>query len=118
METLLQTELNLIERINNLRAIHRLINTLDFKIAYERCSVEQQQYVLSLITNNDKTSLISWLSKEQHRYLELEDLSIREMRKLAQQLGIRGYLNMTKSLLLSVLYQRVNNVNTSVVKTN
>lgn len=78
------------------RAILRILESDEFKAAFEHCDAESRVEVGTIIERINKDELEKWLFKQ----LKLEQMPIRELRKLGQQLSVRGYHCLPKSVLV------------------
>lgn len=99
--TLSHVQQSLQVRVNDLRSLQRLTTLPEFAVAYEAASVEQRQIVLRYIREGDKEAVQKWLALQERDRMVVEDLPVRELRRLAASLGIAGYQGMSKSSLLS-----------------
>lgn len=82
-----------------IRSIDRIVNSVEFATAYEIAKLDDRVMVATMIRSGNKDGIEFWLRKER----ENDDGArpIRELRVIAQQLGIRFYNRLPKALLLS-----------------
>jgi hypothetical protein len=101
--TLSHVQQSLQVRVNNLRSLQRIVMLPEFEVAYETCSTKQRRIVLGYINSGDKDAVQQWLSLLERDGTDIEELPVRELRRLAASLGIVGYQGMSKSSLLSYI---------------
>lgn len=103
---LLVIQQGLHSKVNDLRALQRLATSEDFEVAYERASNEQRRVVTRLVADGDRCGVQEWLSLQELCSVSVEDLTVKELRRLAASLGIAGYQLMSKASLLSQISKR------------
>lgn len=86
------------------RNLFTMVNNTEFLAAYELATNSQREYIKVLIDASDVVNLAK--IKRQLLRPELESLTCRELRKLGQDYGIRGYNTLPKASLLSALKQK------------
>lgn len=100
-ETLLHLQQSLHSRVNDLRSLQRMAALPDFEEAYRSASVEQQRVLLNYIREGDRDGVQRWLAIQERDQIVIEELPVKELRRLAASLGIAGYQLMSKASLLS-----------------
>ncbi len=73
----------------------------DFEATYRKASEEQRCIVTAFIADGDKDAVQQWLAIQERDRTNIEELPVKELRKLAGSLGIPDYQYMTKASLLS-----------------
>ncbi len=91
--------------VNELRSIQRLIVAADFEKAYTNATDHDKQIVDQYIMKGERLNAVRWLAIQTKKELDIEELNIRELRKLAVSLGIAGYNVLSKASLLSEIKQ-------------
>ena len=82
------------------RAVDRLVSSDDFDDAYSPADTDARLAAAELIRSSDRDGLEDWLRL--HRPVRgHEDMTLRELRAVGQQLGIRSYNHLPKAILLS-----------------
>ncbi len=76
------------DRINNLRAIERLINSAEFRIFYNESSTGIKKQLVRLIMAENLGVLKKW--RKWHKRQKLETLTLYELRDLGTFLGLAG----------------------------
>lgn len=99
--TLLDIQQSLHSRVNDLRSLQRIVATPDFETAYRQATEEQKAIVTELINNGDKDGVQQWVALQERDRTNIEELPVKELRRLAASLGIAGYQFLTKASLLS-----------------
>lgn len=99
--TLLDIQQVLHSRVNDWRSLQRIVETTDFEIAYKQATEEQRRIATQLIKNGEKDNVLKWIALQERNRTDIEELPVRELRKLAGSLGIAGYQFLTKASLLS-----------------
>jgi len=92
------------KRLLLLRSIEHLITSEDFTLVFEASDATAQSQAETYIRFNEIDNLRSWYRKQ--RFIRIETLSVRELRKLAQALRVRNYNFLPKSLLLSEIARK------------
>lgn len=92
------------DRVNRQRAIERVIARPDFVEAYERACQSCRSHVETLIVGCDREGVVRWIREQVSR--EYGELSLRELRRIGQKLGVPRYNNLSKDLLLSEIVNR------------
>lgn len=82
-----------------MRAIDRIVSTMEFEETYKRATKEDRVAISNMILNANKEGVEFWV-RNQHQY-EDGARNIRELRIIGQKLGIRLYNRLPKALLLS-----------------
>jgi len=86
----------------NLRRLARFLGEEDFARAYNNAPDKTE--VLLYIEAGDKERTVQWTKKQLKDCIETYGFG--ELRKLAQDLGIKGYLYLTRDMLLSEIFQK------------
>jgi hypothetical protein len=81
-------------RLNNLRRVHRLVETEVFGRAWVHASPEKQREVKVWIHSGELTLLELWV--EDLNGLDLETMSLRQLRKEAMRKGVHYYCRKSK----------------------
>lgn len=89
------------DRVNNLRCLERLVTTREFETAYNRASTQQQAIITEAIETGNYDIVQQWLTILERDSMKIEELPIRDLRKLASNLKIPGYHLLVKASLLS-----------------
>lgn len=97
MATLAECQQALQDNINMLRGLYRLVTDMDFISYYDEASENDKRKILLAILKGDRSTIFAWL--RQHK--DLETLPMRQLRKIASDLGVLGYAALSKASLLS-----------------
>jgi hypothetical protein len=89
------------DRVNNLRCLERLVTTREFETAYIKASGQQQAIIAGAIDNGDYDVVQQWLTILERDSMNIEELPVRDLRKLASNLKIPGYHLLPRASLLS-----------------
>jgi hypothetical protein len=90
------------EELLRLRSIDRILHTENYSEAWLKASHQERTEAHRLVLLRDSKGLAKWIKGI--LYWDLLERPVRELRKLAQQLGIKNYHILTKSELLSELH--------------
>jgi hypothetical protein len=86
------------------RNIDRVIQSEDFRIMYERASKKHQERIEELIWELIPSKIEHWILSQ--RLLDIDKLTLRELRLIARKYGIRYYSIKTKGELQEELNER------------
>lgn len=86
-------------KICEARSIDRTINSDEFATAFEKADDLSREAVSGIVRNGNKAALEDWLRVA--RQTSHAEMSLRELRVVGQQLGVRHYNRLPKALLLS-----------------
>ncbi len=89
------------DRVNNLRCLERLVTTREFETAYNKASGQQQAILTGAIDNGNYDLVQQQLAVLERDSMNIEELPVRDLRKLASNLKIPGYHLLTRASLLS-----------------
>jgi hypothetical protein len=89
------------ERILNLRAIARILESNRFEEAFERASNKERQNVYIIIFNSNKDLLNSWIKNT------LNEKNINELHDEAYRLGIKNPTRLSKNELQWEISKRI-----------
>jgi hypothetical protein len=98
---LLTIQQGLHSRVNDLRSIQRIVESIDFESIYKQATEAQQRIVIELINGGDKDAVQLWMAVQERDRSNIEELPVKELRRLACSLGIAGYHFLPKASLLS-----------------
>ncbi len=87
-------------RMLSARTINRIVESDDFRDYFLKSSELVQTTAEQFILNGDKDGLESWMHDRRNEF-DNAALSIKELRRIAQQLGVKGYNALPKALLLT-----------------
>lgn len=105
-KTLVDIQLALQTQINQLRCMYRTVASEQFRAIFQQSSQEEQDFVCLLIEKGDRIALEGWLKSQEIKKLELDDLPIRVLRTLAQEIGVLNYSMMSKPYLVANIKAR------------
>lgn len=101
MGTVSEIQLALHAQLNNTRSLHRLVCLPEFEEAFKTANEEQRTIVKKLINTGNREGVEKWLAIQHRDKVDFESLTMRELRVMAQQLGIKAYNFLPKASLLS-----------------
>jgi nitrogenase subunit NifH len=107
-KTLVDVQLALADRINALRCVQRIVLSEEFRAIFTASSDDEKDLVVSYIEKADRKLLESWIKNQVISKSELEDLPIRDLRTLAQQVGVANYSQLSKHQLVIQIRARTN----------
>ncbi len=100
VKTSLQVIVGLHSQVCTVRSMLRLSETEGFRKAFDAANEAGKDVALKLINDGDKDGLCQWIKVQLHTQKAVECLSIRELRQLGQQLGVRHYNVLPKGRLI------------------
>ena len=114
LKTLVDIQLALQNRINTLRCVQRIVVSEEFQSLFQSSDIDEQNFVVSLIEKGDRISLEQWSKTQAIKQSELDDLPIRVLRTLAQELGVSNYSQLSKPYLVAQIKTRNGHARTVV----
>ena len=87
-----------------LRSIDLSINTLLFSRLWEDSTDDQKEAVTKMVEAGLSKEVMEWIRK--HEALELGEKSTRQLKEIAQKMGLLNYSRMDKSTLLMEIRHR------------
>lgn len=88
------------ERLLAMRCLERLITSPEFAAVFEAACPECQDEAERFIAQEDAAALRRWIAKQQTN-VNYGELPLRELRVVAQRLGVPFYSRLAKATLLS-----------------
>lgn len=104
------------KRLLSLRNLQTVIQLKDFQSLFAVTSEVERKRVMEFIDKFDYTSLREWFKQQRHTQLGV--LGVRELRKIASDLGVADYNHLPKSLLLAAITSKRNGSTASIVPFN
>ena len=98
---LAELQQDLTSRVNELRCLQRLIESKSFAGAYDEANDEDRGIVHRYIKEANRAAVEQWVAIQERDKLQIEELPVRELRKLASSLRIQDYNYLTRASLLS-----------------
>lgn len=86
------------------RSLHNLINTTIFEMAYLKATEQEKEQIWQYIEKEERDRLAQLI--KQINYEDITQLPMKDLRKLAQELGVKNYAMLTKMSLLSDIMAR------------
>lgn len=83
--------------------LYRFVGQPAFQEAYKVAKDEEKEHAAMLIEKLDEASLKHWTKTVLKKYHQYEMLDSRYLRDVAQDAGVRGYANMTRTELVLCL---------------
>lgn len=93
-------------RLLRTRSIIRIVESSQFERAYDGAVDEQRGVAQGIINNLDLKGLKQWLQRRLGEIVAVEEMSMRELRKLGQRLGVKQYYTLPRESLITALKQR------------
>lgn len=87
-------------KLCDLRKLDYLIKSVSFTECYARATDSEKASVTQLILNSDLLAVQKWLKYQQLMYQKYDDMTIRDLIKIAQAYLIVDYNQLTKSELI------------------
>jgi hypothetical protein len=85
----------------NIRNLDRLVSSLEFEEAYTGASLGKRNIVKRFIADSYLSGVEKWIAIQKRDSMDYEALPVKQLRVLAQGLGILGYHYLPKTSLLS-----------------
>lgn len=86
------------------RSLYYLVTSEKFEDCYTRCNIEQQEQLMVAIKNNNREFIVTRIKES--TLAEIESMTMKDLRNLAKELGVRSYNILTKPSLLSAIKLR------------
>ena len=93
-------------RILKARSMYRIIQTPEFEDLFLKANGMAQEKLKQILESHHQEQLEIWIKDQRSRQSDLSQLSVRDLRHLAQSLGVDGYIYLPKSSLLSAIKQK------------
>jgi hypothetical protein len=87
--------------VSRLRAVEYAIRNLDFEPAFNRATAAQRKRLADLLDRLDADGIRAWIAAVTP--LELEEMSVRQIRQLASEHGVKHYTRKTRDELIREL---------------
>ncbi len=91
----------LTSRVNEMRCLQRLIDSKSFAEAYNTATDEDHRIVHRYITDHNRDAVEQWIAIQERGKIRIEELPVRDLRKLASSLRIQDYNYLPRASLLS-----------------
>lgn len=88
-------------RLNDFRAIDRLVSSFDFGYLYDRLDERSKNTLSEIVRRGDKTAVLEFIRHHEQR--AIEEFSIRKLREMAGQLAIEYYSQLSKADLIAII---------------
>jgi len=88
-------------RLLDLRRMEKLILALDFEILFHSADPDTRDRVLDWIREGSRNLVEKWFKEASRR--DLDDLTVKELRRIAQEEQVSGYESMNKATLIFAL---------------
>ena len=108
MKSIEDIKKQVLERINRIRRVKRILDRPEFQTAWQTVTLQESQSVEALIALNKASQLQAWL--DQRCKKSYDEMTLRELRDLAKVYSIPYYAAMNKSTLIWELCNAVDRV--------
>ena len=88
----------------SVRNLFTVVNSESFREIFDKSDPDKKDKIKSLIASKDSKALAKFIRSLTSR--SIEEYSLRELRKLAQECGVSGYSLLPKASLLSILKRK------------
>lgn len=100
VKTVISIRAGVHSQLLRVRTILRITESDEFKTAFDLADSESKEKVIAIIEKGDRDAFEIWLKEEIQKRIGVDEMSIRELRKLGQKLSVRGYNILPKAILV------------------